>query len=55
MDLPMPAVLREFMFYNLQLVNYDILPTDEIYEFLLGPDDTTALSENFNFAGYSSS
>ncbi len=55
MSLAMPAVLSIFMSDLIQVVTSDVFPTDYIYNFVLGPDDTSALSDNFDFTGYSTS
>ena len=54
MSVAIPAILSEFMSYVNKFVTFDILPTEIIYEYILGPDNSSALTENFDFAGYSS-
>lgn len=49
-----PALLSEFNAQINTFVTFDILPTDKIYEATLGPENSIALTENFDFAGYSS-
>jgi hypothetical protein len=44
-----------FMAVLLQFVTFDVLAPEPAYLTLLGEDETQPLTENFNFAGYSSS
>ena len=43
------------MSYINKFVTFDVLPTDPIYDYIIGPDNSSALTNNFDFAGYNSS
>jgi hypothetical protein len=54
MSLLYPASFLQFSNYLITFVTFDILPMDDLYEIIFGPDTSIPLTANFEAAGYGS-